>query len=57
MLSRLVCPAICYRLKELKEKPYDHVEAQAAGGMGSYEIQSTKPLLHEANMDTTEDKV
>ncbi|XP_046845847.1 zinc finger protein 593-like [Xenia sp. Carnegie-2017] len=43
------------RLKELMEKPYDHEEAEAAGGKGSYVITSTRPLLPDTNMDTFND--
>lgn len=44
-----------FRLKELMEKPYDHEEAEAAGGKGSYVITSTRPLLPDTNMDTFND--
>ena len=43
------------RLKELKEKPYDHKEAERAGGRGSYIITTTKPLLEDTRMDATQD--
>ncbi|CAB4035037.1 Hypothetical predicted protein [Paramuricea clavata] len=43
------------RLKELKEKPYDHKEAETAGGQGSYTVTTTKPLLEETNMETIQD--
>ncbi|XP_028397411.1 zinc finger protein 593-like [Dendronephthya gigantea] len=44
------------RLKELKEKPYDHKEAETAGGKGSYTVASTKPLLEDTSMETVQDK-
>ena len=44
------------RLKELKEKPYDHKEAETAGGRGSYVVTSTKPVLEDRTMDTVQDR-